>query len=87
MGSNPTTSAMKFKKIARLWITDYGSPDISFGIHICMDKRIDIHFWTWMISIGNVPIYETKGEEFAASNSYHKTKKGALRAGVPFPKS
>ena len=74
---------MKFQKTAKFWITDFGYPDISFGIHICMDKRIDIHFWTWMISIGNVPIYETNKGLIAVSNSYHKTKKGPVRACIP----
>jgi hypothetical protein len=74
---------MKYIQTKRFWITDFGYPDISFGIHICMDKRIDVHFWTWMISIGNVPIYETNKKLIAVSNSYHKTKKSPVRAGIP----
>ncbi len=74
---------MKFSKIKRFWITNFGMPDISFGIHICMDKRIDIHFLWYMISFGRVPIYEEKGKLFAASNSYHTGRSKRLRAGVP----
>jgi hypothetical protein len=76
---------MKYIKTVKFWITNFGYPDVSFGVHICMDKRIDIHFWIWMISIGNVPVYETNkpGELIAVSNSYHKTNKLPLRAGVP----
>jgi hypothetical protein len=74
---------MKFHQTKRFWITDFGYPDISFGIHICMEGRIDIHFLKWMISIGNVPIYSHKDKLFAVSNSYHKDKSKPLRAGTP----
>jgi hypothetical protein len=74
---------MKFIKISKFWITDFSWPDISFGIHICMDGRIDIHFLKWMISIGNVPIYEDKkGCLFAVANSYHSGKSKRMRAGT-----
>lgn len=74
---------MKYIKTAKFWITDFGYPDMSFGIHICMKGRLDIHFLKWMISIGNVPIYQMGGKNIAVSNSYHKTKKLPMRAGVP----
>lgn len=71
---------MKFSRITWLWLTDFQWPDISFGIHICMAGRIDIHFLKWMISIGVVPLYTDRREkEFAVSNSFHKTKTGNLR--------
>ena len=74
---------MKFNSIKRFWFTDFGYPDISFGVHICMDARIDIHFLWWMFSFGKIPIYEERGNLFAASNSYHTGKSKRLRAGTP----
>ncbi len=73
-----------------------GWPDISFGVHICMKGRVDIHFLKWILSIGVVPIYEfhyfKEGRIYAASNSYHaameKSKGNSnrnFRAGVPGP--
>lgn len=74
---------MKFSRIKYFHITDFGYPDISFGIHICLKGRIDIHILKYMISIGNVPMYADKKGEFAVSNSYHSTKIGSLRSGIP----
>ena len=71
---------MKFIGYKWLWLTkDFGTKDISFGIHICWKGRIDIHFWTSMLSIGRVPIYmyaDRCGEwkTIAVGNSYHKDK-------------
>lgn len=81
---------MEFYKIKIFWVTNFGLPDLSFGVHICVRGRLDIHAFIWMISIGNVPIYKNRnGKLFAASNSYHsdmvkngKTK-NVFRAGVP----
>jgi hypothetical protein len=80
---------MKFDHIARIWWTDFGTKDISFGIHICWAGRIDLHIWTGMLSLGNVPIYEKidrNGKKLlAVSNSFHIdiTKTSNMRAGVP----
>lgn len=74
---------MKFHSIKRFWITDFGYPDISFGIHFCTDKRIDIHFLKYMISFGRVPIYEENGKLIAVGNSYHNGRSKRIRAGVP----
>lgn len=74
---------MKFDKIRYIWITDFGGPDFSFGIHVCMDFRIDIHILKWMISIGRVPIYKEGDTLFAVSNSFHNRKSKRVRAGVP----
>lgn len=71
---------MKYLKTARFWITNFGAPDVSFGVHFCAAGRIDIHFLFWMLSFGKVPIYQNKsGKQFAVSNSFHKTQKGPLR--------
>lgn len=81
---------MTFNHIARIWWTDFGTKDISFGIHICWDGRIDLHIWTGMLSLGVVPIYEKRdmlGKKLlAVSNSFHKdiTKTSRMRAGVPY---
>lgn len=50
-----------------------------------LDKgRVDIHVLFWMISVGNVPIYiDRQGSRFSVSNTYHSTRKGPIRAGVP----
>ena len=75
---------MKFIKIKHFWVTDFGGGDISFGVHICWDWRIDIHILRWMFSVGKVPIYEDrKGVKFAASNSYHNGVSKRIRSGVP----
>jgi len=75
--------SLKFYALKRFWVTNFKLPDLSFGIHICMDKRVDIHFLTYMISFGNVPIYNDNGTLIAVSNSYHTGKSKKLRAGVP----
>lgn len=79
------TNKAEFKRIDFLHLTKFKWPDISFGIHISMDGRVDVHFLIWVVSIGNVPVYEYNGKEFAASNSYHKdkTKTVNFRAGTP----
>lgn len=75
---------MKYLYQRFFWITFFGIPDVSFGIHICMDFRVDFHLLFWMLSIGNVPIYQLKdGSRIAVSNSYHLTKRGSVRAGNP----
>ena len=71
---------MKFSRITWFWVTDFGWPDLSFGIHFCMAGRIDIHILKWMISIGVVPLYINRREkEYAVSNSFHETKAGNPR--------
>jgi len=75
---------MKFLRFQFFWITNLGWPDISFGIHICMKGRVDIHFLKWMLSFGNVPIYQNRiGRKFAASNSFHEYQSKEFRAGNP----
>lgn len=66
------------------WTKDFGTNDISFGIHICWKGRIDIHVLFGMLSIGRVPMYRNlkTGLVFAVSNSFHKTKKPPYRAGT-----
>lgn len=79
-------SGITFHHMARVWWTsDFGTNDISFGVHICWEGRIDIHFWKGMLSLGRVPIYEnhTHGKFVAVSNSYHNDKSKPSRAGVP----
>lgn len=79
---------MKFIGYKWLWLTK------TFGIHICWKGRIDIHFWTGMLSIGKVPIYmyvdiDKQWRSVAVSNSYHEgklkkeRKSRPIRAGVP----
>lgn len=75
---------MKFLYFRWIWLTDLGWPDVSFGVHICLDGRVDFHFLKWILSIGKVPVYQTKdGRRLAASNSYHQNKSAAFRAGNP----
>lgn len=75
---------MKFLYFRKFWVTDLGWPDISFGIHICMKGRVDLHLLKWMFSFGKVPIYRNKiGRTFAASNSFHENQASELRAGNP----
>lgn len=74
---------MKFDSIKNIWVTNFGLPDISFGIHICMDKRIDIHFLWWMFSFGKIPIYKDDETFIAVSNSFHNKRSKRLRAGTP----
>jgi hypothetical protein len=64
----------KFNQTRRwFWTPDFGTNDISFGIHICWKGRIDIHIWTGMLSIGNVPVYTNRdGTLIAVSNSFHE---------------
>jgi len=69
----------KFIKIAHIWVTHFGYPDISLGLHLCFRGRIDIHFLFWMISIGVVPIYEVNGKIIAVSNSFHSNKSKLIR--------
>ena len=75
---------MKYLYKRLLWVTDFQGFDFSFGIHICLAGRVDIHFLRWMISVGNVPIYQTKNmRRVSVGNSYHKTKELPMRAGTP----
>ena len=77
---------MKFHAIKPFWFTDFGTLDVSLGVHLCWDGRIDLHILTFMLSFGRVPIYvDRNGHKFAVSNSYHKdvNKRVPLRAGVP----
>lgn len=75
---------MRFSHLSWFWVTHFKGPDLSLGIHVCMRGRLDFHFLFWMFSFGRVPIYvDRQGKKFAVSNSYHETKKGPLRAGVP----
>jgi hypothetical protein len=76
---------MKFDHIARFWWTDFGTNDISFGIHVCWDGRIDLHIWTGMLSLGIVPIYRCQrtNNSMAVSNSFHLDNTKRLRAGIP----
>ncbi len=75
---------MKFDCIRWFWLTTFGTKDISLGIHICWAGRLDVHILWVMISIGIVPIYRDRhNKKFAVSNSYHKTNKLPIRAGVP----
>ena len=63
---------MKLYKTKRIHLTDYGwVSGISFGIHFYKLKRIDIHFFKWMLSIGEVPIYKIKNKFSAVANTYH----------------
>lgn len=74
----------KFLYFRRFWITDMGWPDVSFGLHICMSGRVDVHFLKWIFSFGNIPIYQTRnGRRFAASNSYYESRSKEFRAGTP----
>lgn len=71
---------MKFHHIARFWITDFRWPDVSFGIHLCLDGRIDFHFLKWMVSIGRIPVYSNpKGDLYAVSNSFHNKTSKSVR--------
>lgn len=75
-----------FSHWAKIWWTpDFGTNDISFGLHICWDGRIDIHFWKGMLSLGRVPIYSLApdGRLVAVANSYHKDRRKNIRAGTP----
>lgn len=75
---------MKFHRWTKIWWTDFGTPDISLGIHVCWSGRIDLHIWTGMLSLGKIPLYkDQKGRIFAASNSYHQDKTKPIRAGTP----
>lgn len=75
---------MTFSKQTNFWWTHFGTKDVSFGIHICWQGRVDIHILWGMLSIGNVPIYTDKqGRQFAVSNSYHLDNTQPLRAGTP----
>lgn len=86
---------MKFVGFKWLWLTrSFGTKDVSFGIHICWKGRIDIHFWTGMLSIGRVPIYmyvnhSNEWVSVAVGNSYHEDRlngsrnRRPIRAGVP----
>jgi hypothetical protein len=75
---------MKYLYTRFFWITSFGIPDVSLGLHLSMKGRIDIHFIFWMFSIGNVPIYQIKnGSKIAVANSYHSKKFGPIRAGNP----
>lgn len=75
---------MKFHKIVYFWWTNFETKDVSFGIHICWKGRVDIHFLSGMLSIGNVPLYKTKeGKIIAVSNSFHSDKKKPIRASIP----
>ena len=76
---------MKFENIAHIWWTpNFGTNDVSFGVHICWKGRVDIHFMWGMLSMGVVPIYKTKtGKLIAVSNSYHSDKTKPIRASTP----
>ncbi len=75
---------MKYVKTVLFHLTDFGVPDISLGVHLCMKGRIDFHVFTFMLSIGKVPIYEDKnGKKIAVSNSWHTDKSKPVRAGIP----
>ena len=76
---------MIFNHIARIWWTDFGTKDISFGIHICWDGRIDLHIWTGMLSLGVVPIYRClrTSKLIAVLNSFYQGNTKRLRVGVP----
>lgn len=74
----------KFLYFRFLRLSDMGWPDVSFGLHICMSGRVDVHFLKWIVSIGRVPIYQRRdGSRFAASNSYHEKRATEFRAGTP----
>ena len=73
------TAKLKFQYFRKFWITDFGWPDISFGIHFCFDGRIDIHILQWMISVGKVPIYQNKDKLIAVSNSFHNKTSTNIR--------
>lgn len=72
------------------WTKTFGTNDISLGIHICWAGRIDIHFWTGMLSIGRVPLYvmpegtRTAGSLTAVSNSYHESVQDLARRNADF---
>lgn len=76
---------MKFSHMSKFWVTDFGWPDVSFGVHICTKGRVDVHFLKWMFSFGKVPVYQdAKDKRFAAANSFHDQKvRNAVRAGTP----
>ena len=75
---------MKFLRMAKFWkIPNFGTKDVSFGIHWCWQGRLDIHFWHGMLSIGRVPLYQMNdGRIIAVSNSYHSDKTKPIRAGT-----
>ena len=63
---------MKLYGMRAFWVTDFGWPDVSFGIHVCRAGRVDFHFLKWMVSVGRVPLYlNHKGEKLAVCNSFH----------------
>ncbi len=74
-----------------IWWTDFGTKDISLGIHICWKGRVDFHILTGMLSLGRIPLYDNNGKEFALSNSFHEStnkrdyikKRKPFRAGNP----
>lgn len=75
---------MTFTKYVSIWWTNFQTKDVSFGIHICWQGRVDIHFLWGMLSLGNVPIYTTtQGKQIAVANSFHLDKTKPLRAGTP----
>jgi hypothetical protein len=79
-----------FSHIARFWITNFATEDmkdVSLGVHVCWDGRVDIHIGTYMLSLGKVPIYFFRTyahtdegikliheEKIAYNNSSHKRK-------------
>lgn len=74
---------MRFLHLRKFWIDDLGWPDISFGVHVCLDGRLDVHALKWVISFGKIPIYQTReGNMIAVSNSFHSRGKLPIRAGV-----
>jgi hypothetical protein len=75
---------MRFFKIAHFHWTNFGTYDISLGIHLCWSGRIDIHIGVGMLSIGVIPLYKTaKGDIIAVSNSFHNGKTKTIRHGTP----
>lgn len=83
---------MKYLYTAPIYLTRFPGGDISLGLHLCWKGRIDLHIGVWMLSIGNVPIYQDRDHKsIAVSNSFHKwatrkrpvEQRPALRAGVP----
>ncbi len=91
-------SGYQFHGIRPIWVDVMPGKDISFGIHMCWEGRVDLHLFNIIIAIGLVPVYSTlykgannyteTGKKFASSNSFHKSYKARrslpyFRSGVP----
>lgn len=54
---------------------------ISFGIHFSQTcKRVDVHLFNYILSIGKIPMYVFgKDRQFAVSDSFHETTQSRVK--------